>query len=63
MISIDDWNEDLVVKETPSVKESIVIKNAQRFCYLYTLVLLFGRAHVRRIFILPFLCFRQVTGY
>lgn len=31
MISIDDWNEDLVVKETPSVKESIVIKTPSDF--------------------------------
>ena len=31
MISIDDWNEDLVVKETPIVKESIVIKTPSDF--------------------------------
>lgn len=31
MISIDDWNKDLVVKETPIVKDSIVIKTPSDF--------------------------------
>ena len=31
MISIEDWNKDLVVKETPIVKDSIVIKTPSDF--------------------------------